>query len=196
MENVLSSGRWKIGRSRTKKTKRWKSTGKISFSESYARKKHKKRKENSKGNYSIRRTKLNWMWIERYLPKVKVLWEAFYGNGESVKILKRLRFEVVSNEEEDFYKGNGSVEKCDTVGSEMFRLTNVQNPQNRQKQSKLFFISIAKHQSFILMLKHFFQPFSGHEKKWKKILTKKLSLKCFFVQTLFFLIFNSGFWLV
>ena len=55
---------------------------------------------------SPRRTpKYAWDWIKDFIPKDKVIWEAFYGDGESGKILSDLGFNVI-HEETDFFTNN------------------------------------------------------------------------------------------
>lgn len=44
-----------------------------------------------------------WENIKQYIPKDKVIWEAFYGDGTSAENLRELGFNVVS-EDIDFYK--------------------------------------------------------------------------------------------
>jgi len=46
--------------------------------------------------------KYAWENIQHLIPKDKVIWEAFYGDGESGKHLKELGFNVI-HEEIDFY---------------------------------------------------------------------------------------------
>jgi len=46
-----------------------------------------------------------WEAIKDFIPKDKVIWEAFYGNGESGSHLKELGFEVI-NEDVDFFSNN------------------------------------------------------------------------------------------
>ena len=46
-----------------------------------------------------------WEKIKAYIPKDKVLWEAFYGDGESGKHLKELGYDVI-HEAVDFYENN------------------------------------------------------------------------------------------
>jgi hypothetical protein len=46
-----------------------------------------------------------WEDIKQYIPKDKVIWEAFYGNGNSGKYLTELGFNVI-HEEVDFYDNN------------------------------------------------------------------------------------------
>jgi len=43
-----------------------------------------------------------WENIEHLIPKVKVIWEAFYGNGDSGDHLKDLGFDTI-HEPEDFF---------------------------------------------------------------------------------------------
>jgi len=46
-----------------------------------------------------------WENIKDYIPKDKVIWEAFYGDGESGKHLKELGYDVI-HEPVDFYDNN------------------------------------------------------------------------------------------
>lgn len=46
-----------------------------------------------------------WEAIKHIIPKDKVIWEAFYGNGESGSHLKELGFEVI-NEQVDFFEND------------------------------------------------------------------------------------------
>lgn len=46
-----------------------------------------------------------WKNIEKYLPKDKVIWEAFYGNGESGSHLKRLGCKTI-HYDIDFFENN------------------------------------------------------------------------------------------
>lgn len=47
-----------------------------------------------------------WDNIKHLLPKDKVLWEAFYGNGQSLNNLRQLGFTVEGGEGEDFFQHN------------------------------------------------------------------------------------------
>ena len=49
--------------------------------------------------------KYAWDWIKDFIPQDKVIWEAFYGDGESGKILSDLGFNVI-HEETDFFTNN------------------------------------------------------------------------------------------
>ena len=49
--------------------------------------------------------KYAWENINQYIPKDKVIWEAFYGDGESGKYLKELGFDVI-HEPIDFFESN------------------------------------------------------------------------------------------
>jgi hypothetical protein len=49
--------------------------------------------------------KYAWENIQQYIPRGRVIWEAFYGNGTSGAHLRELGFEVV-HEEIDFFKEN------------------------------------------------------------------------------------------
>ena len=49
--------------------------------------------------------KYAWENIQHLIPKDKVIWEAFYGDGESGKYLRDLGFNVI-HEEIDFFQNN------------------------------------------------------------------------------------------
>lgn len=49
--------------------------------------------------------KYAWEHIKQYIPKDKVIWEAFYGDGSSGKYLEELGFNVI-HKDVDFYKEN------------------------------------------------------------------------------------------
>jgi len=49
--------------------------------------------------------KYAWENIQQFIPKDKVIWEAFYGDGKSGEYLQELGFEVIHNKN-DFYKSN------------------------------------------------------------------------------------------
>ncbi len=49
--------------------------------------------------------KIAWENIKEYIPSDKVIWEAFYGDGESGKDLTELGFNTI-HEEVDFFKNN------------------------------------------------------------------------------------------
>ena len=49
--------------------------------------------------------KYAWDWIKDFIPKDKVIWEAFYGDGESGKNLSDLGFNVI-HDETDFFTNN------------------------------------------------------------------------------------------
>ena len=46
-----------------------------------------------------------WEAIQKYIPKDKEIWEAFYGNGSSANYLRELGYSVIS-EEVDFFKSD------------------------------------------------------------------------------------------
>ncbi len=46
-----------------------------------------------------------WEDIKNYIPKDKVIWEAFYGNGKSGEYLQQLGFKVI-HKEIDFFENN------------------------------------------------------------------------------------------
>ncbi len=47
--------------------------------------------------------KIAWKEIQKYIPKDKVIWECFYGDGKSGKFLTELGFNVI-HEDKDFFK--------------------------------------------------------------------------------------------
>jgi len=49
--------------------------------------------------------KYAWENIQHLIPRNKILWEAFYGNGESGEYLRELGFEVI-HEEINFFENN------------------------------------------------------------------------------------------
>ena len=49
--------------------------------------------------------KYAWENIQHIIPKNKVIWEAFYGDGKSGKYLEELGFNVIHNKD-DFFKNN------------------------------------------------------------------------------------------
>ena len=50
-----------------------------------------------------------WEWIKDFISKDKVIWEAFYGNGESGAILRHLGFNVIHEEIHFFTTNEGDV---------------------------------------------------------------------------------------
>ena len=53
--------------------------------------------------------KYAWEDIQKYIPKDKVIWEAFYGDGNSGKYLQNLGFEVIHNQEDFFQNNRGDI---------------------------------------------------------------------------------------
>ena len=49
--------------------------------------------------------KIAWENIKEYIPKNKVIWEAFYGDGKSGEYLEELGFDVI-HKDIDFYENN------------------------------------------------------------------------------------------
>jgi len=47
-----------------------------------------------------------WENIQHMIPKDKVLWEAFYGNGQSMQYLQELGYTVEGGPDEDFFQHN------------------------------------------------------------------------------------------
>jgi len=48
--------------------------------------------------------KYAWSDITQYIPKDKVIWEAFYGDGKSGRYLRELDFNVLDDPELDFFE--------------------------------------------------------------------------------------------
>jgi len=53
--------------------------------------------------------KYAWENIQQFIPKDKVIWEAFYGDGNSGTILEELGFNVIHNQEDFFACNNGDI---------------------------------------------------------------------------------------
>ena len=50
-----------------------------------------------------------WEAIKHILPKDKVLWEPFYGDGRSGEFLRELGFQVIHNDEDFFQNNHGDI---------------------------------------------------------------------------------------
>jgi hypothetical protein len=53
--------------------------------------------------------KYAWENIKEYIPKDKVVWEAFYGDGKSGEYLKELGFKVIHTDDDFFESNKGDV---------------------------------------------------------------------------------------
>jgi hypothetical protein len=53
--------------------------------------------------------KYAWEAIQEYIPKDKVLWESFYGDGNSGKHLENLGFNVIHNQDDFFTSNYGDI---------------------------------------------------------------------------------------
>jgi hypothetical protein len=53
--------------------------------------------------------KYAWENIQQYIPKDKVIWEAFMGDGKSGKYLEELGYEVIHNDNDFFESNEGDV---------------------------------------------------------------------------------------
>lgn len=98
-------------------------------------------KYNKKKNDDWFSTKIIWSLIAPYLPKDKILWEAFWGDGTSAKHLQSLGFNVIS-EDVDFFKAEHLMEKCDMI---------VSNPHFSKKYLILKHL-VDKGKPFVLIL--------------------------------------------
>ena len=50
-----------------------------------------------------------WEAIQQFIPKDKVIWESFAGNGNSSKFLTELGFDVICKEEDFFQANHGDI---------------------------------------------------------------------------------------
>ncbi len=50
-----------------------------------------------------------WINIKEYIPKNKIIWEAFYGDGNSGKYLEKLGFNVIHNQNDFFKSAEGEI---------------------------------------------------------------------------------------
>ena len=62
-----------------------------------------KTKKGNKSEDSYMTPRHAWADIEAYLPKDKIVWEAFYGDGKSAEYIKELNCNVIS-EDVDFFE--------------------------------------------------------------------------------------------
>lgn len=53
--------------------------------------------------------KYAWENIQQYIPKDKVIWEAFMGDGKSGEYLKELGFDVIHNDNDFFESNEGDI---------------------------------------------------------------------------------------
>jgi len=53
--------------------------------------------------------KYAWENIQKYIPKDKVIWEAFMGDGKSGEYLKELGFDVIHNDNDFFESNEGDI---------------------------------------------------------------------------------------
>ena len=53
--------------------------------------------------------KYAWENIQHYIPKDKVIWEAFYGDGKSGEYLTELGFNVIHNDNDFFESNEGDI---------------------------------------------------------------------------------------
>jgi hypothetical protein len=53
--------------------------------------------------------KYAWENIQQFIPKDKIIWEAFYGDGKSGEYLKEMGFNVIHNEDDFFESNNGDI---------------------------------------------------------------------------------------
>ncbi len=53
--------------------------------------------------------KYAWEWIVDYIPKNKIIWESFYGDGDSGKYLTALGFNVIHEPIDFFTNDKGDI---------------------------------------------------------------------------------------
>ena len=53
--------------------------------------------------------KYAWENIQQYIPKDKIIWEAFMGDGKSGKYLEELGFNVIHNDNDFFENNEGDI---------------------------------------------------------------------------------------
>ena len=53
--------------------------------------------------------KYAWENIQQYIPKDKIIWEAFMGDGKSGEYLKELGFDVIHNDNDFFESNEGDI---------------------------------------------------------------------------------------
>jgi hypothetical protein len=53
--------------------------------------------------------KYAWENIQQYIPKDKIIWEAFYGDGKSGEYLTELGFNVIHNDNDFFESNEGDI---------------------------------------------------------------------------------------
>lgn len=53
--------------------------------------------------------KTAWEAIKHFVPKGKVIWEPFYGDGRSGEILREIGFEVIHRDENFFENNHGDI---------------------------------------------------------------------------------------
>ena len=53
--------------------------------------------------------KYAWENIKQYIPQDKVIWEAFYGNGDSGNYLQEMGFDVIHNDNDFFESNEGDI---------------------------------------------------------------------------------------
>ena len=109
--------------------------------------------------------KYAWENIKDYIPKDKVIWEAFYGDGESGKYLTELGFNTI-HEEIDFFEND--------IGDLV-----VSNPPF-SKSKEIFTRLVELDKPFILILpsskintQYFRKLFSKHKDKIQIIIPRK-----------------------
>ena len=76
--------------------------------------------------------KYAWENIEQYIPKDKLLWEAFMGDGKSGQYLEELGYNVIHNDNDFFESNEGDIlvsnppfSKCKEI---MYRLKELEKP--------------------------------------------------------------------
>lgn len=88
-----------------------------------------------------------WKNIEQYIPRDKVIWEAFYGDGTSGKHLENLGFNVIHKEIDFFESNEGEI----IVSNPPFSICKEIMPRLKELDKPFIIISFSK----VLLLKWF-----------------------------------------
>lgn len=109
--------------------------------------------------------KYAWENIQQYIPKDKVLWEAFMGDGKSGQYLKELGFDVIHNDNDFFESNEGDI----VVSNPPFSKS--KDVMNRLKELDKPFILILP--SAKLNTSYFRENFKNTESKLQIIIPRK-----------------------
>jgi len=68
--------------------------------------------------------KYAWENIKQFIPKDKVIWEAFYGDGKSGEYLKEMGFNIIHDKEDFFLNNKGDIVVSNPPFSESKQILN------------------------------------------------------------------------